>query len=112
MKGSDKRQFPRVNLRTAMRCQIRGRPHFDHAISDNISVGGISFVGNNFIAPTTAVMLEINLLSKILHPVGKIVWTQPIPHCDRNRLGIEFLELDLKEKSFLSDFITMHTQVI
>lgn len=105
----EKRQSPRVNLRTAIRCQVRGEPHFDNAISDDISVGGMSFVGNNFIAPATPVMLEVNVLSKVLRPIGRIAWTQPLPHSDRNRLGIQFLELDPIEKNYLADFINMHT---
>jgi hypothetical protein len=112
LRPEEKRQFPRINLRTPIRYQIRGNSLFDHAVSDNISLGGLSYIGNTFIAPSTALMLEINILSKILRPVGKIIWSQPLPHSDRNRLGIEFLELDLNEKSYLADFISMHTNIL
>jgi len=109
VRPEDKRRFPRISLRTPVRCQIRGEHQFDNAISDNISAGGLSFVGNKFIPPSTPVMLEINVLSRILRPVGRIAWSQPLPHSDRNRLGIEFLELDTKESNYLKDFISMQS---
>ncbi len=107
IKPEEKRRFPRINLHTPIRYQIRGLPEFDNMVSDNISIGGIGFIGNKFIAPSTPVMLEVNILSRILKPIGKIAWSQPLPHSDRNRLGIEFLELDPIEKNYLQDFINM-----
>ncbi|MFH1457713.1 MAG: PilZ domain-containing protein [Candidatus Omnitrophota bacterium] len=109
LRPEDKRQFLRINLRTALRCQVRGESRFRNAISDNLSTNGVSFVADRFIAPSTPVMLEINVLSKVLRPIGRIVWSQPLPHSDRNRLGVKFIELDLMEKNYLKDFINMHT---
>ena len=106
--SKEKRQFERVNLRTALRCQVRGESRGDSAISDNLSANGLSFVSEKFIAPSTPVMLEINLLSRILRPVGRIVWNSPLPHSDRNRLGVQFIQIDLLEKQYLADFIAMH----
>lgn len=107
IKPEEKRRFPRIGLHTPIRFQIRGLSQSDNAISDDISIGGLSFIGNTFIAPSTPVLLEINLLSRILHPVGKIAWSCSLPHSDRNRLGIEFVELSPGEKSYLSDYIDM-----
>jgi len=107
IKLEEKRRFPRIDFRTPIRYQIRGTSEFDNAISDNISIGGISFINSKFIAPVTPVMLEINVLSRILRPIGKIAWSSPLPHSNRNRLGIEFLELDSQEKNYLSDYIKM-----
>ena len=110
--SKEKRQFPRINVRTALRCQVRGESRFASAISDNLSASGVSFTSEKFIAPTTPVMLEINLLSKILRPFGKIVWNSPLPHSDRNRLGVQFTELNPLEKKYLADFIDMHRSMI
>ncbi len=105
----EKRRFRRVGLRAAIRYQVRGVPEFDNAVSEDISEGGLAFSGFKFIPPFTPVMLEINLLSKMLHPIGKITWCQALPHSDRNRLGVEFLELDSSEKSYLSNYINMQS---
>lgn len=103
----EKRRFPRVSYHTPIRCQIRGEPESSNAVCNNIGAGGISFICDKFIAPATFVMLEINILSRILRTVGEIVWSQPLAHSDRNQLGIEFLELDTIEKNHLQDFINI-----
>lgn len=110
IKPEEKRQFPRIGLRIPIRFQIRGLPQFDNAISDNISVGGLGFTGERFIAPSTPVMLEIDVLSRILHSAGKIAWSHALPHSNRNRLGVEFVELSCSEKAYLSDYIDMQME--
>lgn len=104
---SEKRDFSRIKLHSPLRYQIRGRHEFYNTISDNISVGGIGFVNNKFIAPLTPLMLEINVLSRILRPIGRVAWSHPLPHSNRYRLGMEFLELNPGEKNYLKDFIDM-----
>jgi hypothetical protein len=90
-----------------LRCQVRGSPNFSNTSSENISLNGIGFNHNEFIAPLTLVMLEIQLLSRVLRPIGKIAWSQPFSHSNKYHFGAEFLELDSSEKKYLSDFITM-----
>lgn len=105
----EKRLTPRIKLSTPLRYQIRGEPEFNTTVSDDISVGGLSFYESKFIAPKTPLNLEINVLSRILRPMGRVAWSSPLPHSDRYRLGIEFLEFNLKEKDYLSDYIDMQT---
>ena len=61
----------------------------------------------HFIRPSTVLNLEINLLSKVLNPVGKIAWASPMPHSDRYKLGIEFVEVDPENSHFISDYIEL-----
>jgi len=82
-------------------------PDFSHAISDNISVGGLSFIDESFFPTETLLMFEINLLSRVLHPAGRVAWSQALPHCARRRTGIEFVELNQSEKNYLTDYISM-----
>jgi hypothetical protein len=103
----DKRRFPRIELKVPLRYQIRGSPEYNNSISDGISLGGISFINNKFIAPLTNLMLEINVLSRALNPIGRVAWSSPLAHSDRYRLGIEFIELGASEKNYLSDYIDM-----
>lgn len=107
IKPEEKRRFPRIALRTPIRFQVRGLPQSDNAISENISIGGLSFVGSAFIAPSTPVMLAIDVLSRRLYPIGKVAWSCPLAHSDRNQLGIEFVELSSGEKNYLSNYIDM-----
>ena len=104
----EKRRFPRVPAKVTLNCQIRGIiPEFDNAVSEDISLGGISFVNKRFISPQTPVSLKINLFSRVLNTIGRIAWSWPIPHSDRYKVGVEFLELNYSDKRQLSDFIAL-----
>jgi c-di-GMP-binding flagellar brake protein YcgR len=103
----EKRRFPRVPIKATLNCRFRGTPEFDNAVSEDISLGGISFVHKGFIAPQTPVSLKINLFSRVLNPIGRIAWSWPLPHSDKYKVGVEFLELDYSEKKLLSNFMNL-----
>lgn len=103
----EKRAYPRIDLKAPIRYQIRGIPSYQRALSNDISVGGMGFTCDDFIPIETSLMLEINLLRRILKPIGKIVRSCNLPHTNKNRLGIEFVEIDPQEKMFLNDYINM-----
>ena len=107
----EKRNFPRIRLRTQLRYQIRGTPDFNNALSEDISLSGMGFINDNFIVPSSNVTLEINILSRILTPIGRITWSMPLEHSDRYRLGVEFLEFNPVEKRYLGDFIDIQMQM-
>jgi len=103
----EKRCFPRIKLKTQLKYKVRGVPECNSAVSDDISLGGIGFINHCFVVPQTHVGLEINILSKIITPIGRIAWSHPLSHSDRYRVGIEFLEFDPREKNFLAEYIDM-----
>lgn len=103
----ENRNFPRLDLRAPLRYQVRGNLEFNNTITNDISLGGIGFSNNEFIAPQTPVVLELNILSRNLRAIARVVWSQPLPHSDRYRLGVEFLEFDPQEKNYLQDYIDM-----
>ncbi|MDD5730170.1 MAG: PilZ domain-containing protein [Candidatus Omnitrophica bacterium] len=108
----EKRRFPRTKLTSTLRYQLRGSSEYNSAASENVSEGGMAFINNRFIPSQTSLMLEINVLSKVLTPIGKISWSSYIPHTDRYRMGVEFLEMDPKDKEYLSDFIDMQLETV
>ena len=107
MQGEEKRRFRRIDLHAPVRYQVRGAVDFDNTVSDDISEGGLAFNAFKFIPPSTPIMLEIDLLSRMLRPIGRVSWCQPLPHSNRNRLGVEFVEFNPSERNFLSDYISM-----
>ncbi len=109
MENPDKkeRQFPRIRFTAPVRVQVRGEGGFSRTVSNNISGSGLSFNNDRFIAPSTPVMLEIEVLSRIVRPIGRIVWSRPFQRSDKYRLGTEFIEFDAGEKKFLTDFVNM-----
>ena len=107
LQKDNKRRFRRIDLHAPVRYQVRGRPDFGNSISDNISEGGLALNTLNFIPPSTAVMLEISVLSRILRPIARVSWCQPMPHSDNSRVGLEFIEFNAADRNFLSEYINI-----
>lgn len=106
------RSSQRIQYSRPMQFQKRGTGQVISTISENISVNGVSFLSDSFIPPETAVMLEIGVFSRVVRPIARIVWSQPTPSSNRYRVGAQFMELDPKEKEFLSDYITMRSSSV
>ncbi|MCX5699870.1 MAG: PilZ domain-containing protein [Candidatus Omnitrophica bacterium] len=107
LKQKENRCFPRLNFHSEIRYQYRGKPDFDSGISKDISCGGLRLTNEQYIPTTTLVMLEINILNRVLRPVGKVAWSIPLAHSNRNQTGIEFVEFNSVEQKYLKDFIDM-----
>lgn len=105
----EKRFFPRVKCRAALRYQIRGSSLFNNTISEDICSAGVGFIADAFIAPSNNIGLQINVLSRVLNPIARVMWITPVPRSDRYHLGLKFVEFDPNEKKYLSDFIDMQT---
>ncbi|MCK9604375.1 MAG: PilZ domain-containing protein [Candidatus Omnitrophica bacterium] len=103
----NKRRFPRVELHIPLRYQIRGRPDFNNAICEDISVNGVGFTNDRFIPPLSKLTLELNVLSRSLSPIVTVAWSSPLPHSNKYHLGVEFLELNPVEKRYLGDYVDM-----
>jgi len=103
----EKRRSPRIKLQTPLSYQTRGTPEIYHTLSGDISTGGVGFIHQGFIAPDTKLALKIDVFSHILSPVGKVVCAISLSHSDRYHLGVEFIELEAREKNYLRDYINM-----
>ncbi|MDD5408960.1 MAG: PilZ domain-containing protein [Candidatus Omnitrophica bacterium] len=106
-KEKDYRRFPRVDSRLPVRYQLGGGQDFDNVLCNDISCGGIKFTSERFIPTSTPVMLEINVLNRLIRPIGKISWSTPLAHSDRNQMGIEFTDFNVLERNYLKDFVNM-----
>ena len=103
----ESRRFPRVRLKTPLRVQPRGTQEFSRTVGENVSESGLCFINKTFIPPQTPVMLEIEILSRVLKPIGKVVWSSPFPRSNTYRLGTEFIEIDSAERKFLAEYVSM-----
>ena len=108
----EKRRYSRVKLKSPLHFNIRGKGDFNDTVAEDISSGGICFTNNKYIAPLTNLMLEVKVLSRVLYPIGKIVWVNPLAHSDRFRMGAEFVELDPENKLYLSEYILMQENIL
>jgi len=103
----EKRRFPRIPYNSQIRYQVRGSKDFDNVLGKDISSGGLRFSNDEYIAPKTVLMMEVNILAKVLNFIGKVSWTEPLPHANDYQFGVEFLETDCNNMNFLNDFIDM-----
>lgn len=101
----EKRRFPRINLKTPLRWEIRGASQTTNTVNSDISLGGLGFVNERFIAANTCVSVQINIESRTIRAAGRIANVSFLPYSDKYRLGIEFMEFDTKEKDLLSIYI-------
>ena len=106
-KQRENRIFPRIGFHSKVHYQFRGKPIFDSGLTKDISCGGLRLISERFIPTSTPIMLEINVLKRVLRPVGRVVWSIPLPHSNRNQTGVEFVEFNLLEKNYLKDFVNM-----
>jgi len=103
----EKRKFPRVPLKVELQCQIRGINQSNRAITNDIGLGGLSFTNEGFIPTDTLLNLEIRLLSKTLSTTAKTVRVILLPFSDRYNFGVEFTDLDTKQRDYLEDYLNM-----
>jgi c-di-GMP-binding flagellar brake protein YcgR len=105
----EKRLHSRIRLKTPLRFQLLGSNEINHTISENISLEGMGFISQSFIAPNALLSLELNIISNFISPVGEVRWTQNLPHSDRYRVGVEFSEIKEEQKKRLQDYVELKT---
>lgn len=102
----EKRRYPRFNSHLPVRFQLKDSPSkFGHALSRDISEGGMRLILNEFFRPKTEVLLEMIVLGRIINPSAKVVWAQRISHSDNYQIGLEFLEMDRIEREKLKNYV-------
>ena len=106
----EKRRFPRITLKSPLRCQIRGEKEAANIVSSDIGLGGLSCINERFVSPNTFINLELKILNRVINPIGRVVRSNPVPFSDKYQMGIEFLEIDFQQKKLLSDYINMQLQ--
>ncbi len=106
--AEEKRIYPRVEYKVPVRCQVRGAQEALNTLADNISAGGLRFTDYHYLAPNTYLNLEVGVLSRFFNAVGKIAWTQHLPHTNQYRMGVSFQEIDLRSREYLQDFVSLH----
>ena len=107
-KVKEKRKFQRVNARFPIRYRIRRGGFIASALTRDLSLSGARLNADRFFPQGLNLNLELNILAKIINPVGKVVWSQAQPHSNEYQMGIEFIEINPQDRNYLSDYISMH----
>ncbi len=106
---AEKRRFTRVKLKAPLCYQVRGVNDFNNTVAENISEGGVGIINSRFINSETLLNLKIKVLSRVLSAIGRVAWVSSLPHSNMFRAGIEFIEIDTWDKSYLFDYISMQS---
>jgi c-di-GMP-binding flagellar brake protein YcgR len=95
-KGRDKRRFPRLSFKEAVKFQIGEYTLPDGSLSKDLSRGGISLTVNEFIPVKAPVIvyLQKNEESRVVELRGTVAWVKIIPESERFQIGIQFCDID------------------
>lgn len=102
---NEKRKGERFDIRLPIHYVVKGKRHFGNTITKNLSESGVGIVLDEFIPPSTDIFLEVNLASKAISALGKIVWVKQLPSSYRYKAGIKFAEIDALEKRDISEYL-------
>lgn len=108
----ERRVFPRVDAKFPVRYRIKRGGFFASGLTENVSINGAKLNADRFFTSGFNLNLELNILSRVINPVGRIVWSQSLPNSDLYQMGIEFIEIDSQDKNYLSDYINLHTSEV
>ena len=110
-KGSEQRQFDRVDFREPVQYQIGDGQTFIGCLGHDIGEGGIRVNWVDFIPINTELQLNIKLTDENMADLkGKVVWVQQIPFSDQFQIGVKFLEDNVspKAKEVIHQYIQSH----
>jgi c-di-GMP-binding flagellar brake protein YcgR len=103
----ERRKFLRLSAKFPIRYRIKRGGFFVSALTQDLSLSGIRLNADRFFPQGLNLNLELNILSKIINPVGRVVWSHPFVHSNRYEMGIEFIEINPGDRNYLCDYINM-----
>ncbi|MDD5449286.1 MAG: PilZ domain-containing protein [Candidatus Omnitrophica bacterium] len=109
MKFNEKRKASRfkmampVDYRMLRASQEAKRKSF----TSDISIGGVRFIADEFLALTARMVIDINLPvpERSVSAVSKIAWIRKLPDDDKYEIGNQFLEMSRDDKERLSNYL-------
>ena len=67
----------------------------------------MGLVTDRFLAPDTLLNLEFSVLQKFFSVYAKTKWISSVPSSDNYHFGLEFLEVQPKDREHISDYVKM-----
>jgi c-di-GMP-binding flagellar brake protein YcgR len=106
-KATEKRHFSRITMRVPVSYRVRGKTQQLATLSRNVSAGGMGLVTDQFLAPDTLLNLEFSVLRKFFSLYARTKWIASLPSSDNYQFGLEFLEVQPKDREHISDYVKM-----
>ena len=94
--GRDKRQYPRIPFKEAVKFQIGEYSCLDGSLAKDLSRGGVCLTVNQFVPVNRPVILYLQQYqqSRLIVVKGKVVWVKMLPDSDQCQIGVQFEGLD------------------
>ena len=108
MQFEEKRRSVRLDVSLPLRYEVRGEQKFGNTLTRNLSATGASFLVDGFIKPNSHLALDINILKRSISAIGTVKWSSALPRFDKYQVGLEFMEITPKDKTFISDYVLSH----
>ena len=109
MLKEERRNSSRVPAYRPVRLQQCGTSQIIETLTKDIALGGLRCVSHILLPVSTEVGVDLSLSSggEPLSARGKTTWFRIIPGSEQFDVGIEFIDLSLKNKIRLSAYIDM-----
>lgn len=103
----ERRSFKRKNIHASIRYELKSSLEYGSVLTRDMSESGIRINFEKFIPYNTDMILQMKLpaLPKVINTIGKVVWSQRIPHSDRYQLGLKFEGVTEEQRLELSGFL-------
>jgi hypothetical protein len=102
---SEKREFQRVEIQLPMKFRetLAQPPLYRGAQVRDVSLGGVRFRTENFLAHDTSLIVEFQLPESLraIRAISKVSWLRCLPSGHRFEVGSEFVEMTASERALL-----------
>ena len=107
-KSEERRKFTRIRAKCPLKYKMKRGDFYASALTEDISLCGARIDTDRTFPIGLKLKLGLNILSEIINPIGRVVWSKQLADSDEYCMGIEFIQIEGLEKDHLSDYIDRH----
>lgn len=101
----EKRKLPSLNISLPVFCYSLSSKNYFFSTCENISLEGMCLSGKDFLKLDKLMEFKIEFPGKFISCKGKIAWFKYRSNSKDTKVGIEFTDLNSKNRKFIADFI-------
>ncbi len=101
----EKRKHPRLNISLPVFCYSLSSKNYFFSSCENISLGGMCLSGKDFLKLDELMEFKIEFPGRSISCKGKIVWFKYLSSSKDKKVGVEFTDLNSKNREFIANFM-------
>jgi len=102
----ERRQYRRVNVSFPVECKVLHQRGYFYTVSKDLSIGGARILSDKFLPKGNLIKVNINLINRVVGLKAKVAWCNKERIAERYSAGLEFLEMDERNKETLVSFLS------